>query len=111
MIKTTINENDFSAYLSRLLKIPANRQAYYASRAWQMRRQGVALRSSGKCERCKSGRFQLVHHLTYAHFGAEYMNELQGLCRDCHAYLHYKSDYDPCNDPNKAIQLSLFSDN
>lgn len=89
---------DFSAYFDRLMKLPANRQAYYASRAWQMRKQALAKRSKGKCERCERGRFQIAHHLTYAHFGREYLHELQAICRDCHNYLHGRSDFDPTRD-------------
>lgn len=101
------NPEDLDAYLQRLMKNPANRSAYYASRAWHMRKQAVAIRCNGKCERCGRGKFEIAHHLTYAHFGAEYIKELQGLCRQCHAYLHARSEYDPCKDDGRTKQLSL----
>jgi hypothetical protein len=99
---------DFNLYFDRLMKDPAHRHAYYASHAWNVRKQAVAARCNGKCERCQHGKFQILHHLTYQHFGREYMNELQSLCRDCHGYLHGKSDYDPVNYPDHWKQMSLF---
>lgn len=72
-----------------------------------MRKQAIAIRSNGKCERCGHGKYEIAHHLTYAHFGSEYIKELQAICRDCHAYLHAKSDYDPAKDHPALKQMSL----
>jgi 5-methylcytosine-specific restriction endonuclease McrA len=101
------NEDDFQAYFQRLMQNPVHRKAYLASRAWQIRRQALALRSNGKCERCGFGRYQVAHHLTYLHFGAEYLTELQAICWDCHKYLHAKSNYDPCKDRPIDLQRVL----
>lgn len=107
-MKYTIkHEGDFTAYFEKQMRLPANRHAYFASRAWQMRKQALALRSNGKCERCGYGRFEVAHHLTYAHFGAEYIKELQAICRPCHAYLHAKSNFDPAQHPPDQMQLTF----
>lgn len=104
-MKIKINESDFETYWKQQMRLPANRQAYFASRAWQMRKQALSIRSNGKCERCQNGKYEVTHHLTYAHFGAEYLKELQAICRPCHSYLHARSDFDPANQPQ--LQLTL----
>lgn len=105
-MKLTIqNPSDFTSYFERLMREPANRQAYLASRAWQMLRQQLGQRSNGSCERCGSGKFEVAHHLTYIHFGEERLHELQAICRACHNYLHAKTDVDPARDIAKQERL------
>lgn len=40
-----------------------------------------------------------LHHKTYEHHGdeLEHLDDLEFLCRDCHAYRHGKSGFDPLN--------------
>jgi hypothetical protein len=68
---------------------------YLASREWAIRREAVRARCGGWCERCDLLPMQATHHLTYEHIGDEPLEDLQGVCRPCHAFLSGKSDFDP----------------
>src|SRR5579872_6752263 len=70
-------------------------KTYLASREWALKREAVRRRSGNKCERCKKGPQDAVHHLTYANVGNEPLENLQAICRPCHEFLSGKSDYDP----------------
>lgn len=65
---------------------------YLASDAWRMKRDAVMRRCGGICEGCGEARAVDVHHLTYAHVGAELLFELVGLCRSCHEAAHDDND-------------------
>ena len=77
--------------------------AYINSDAWRRRRALKLMLAGGlsgrvQCELCKmpwSVRSVDVHHKSYAHFGAEAMDELSILCRTCH-------------DCVKEIELAMF---
>lgn len=90
-----LKDPSLEQFLARVMRNPSQRKAYLASRAWYTRKQALALRSQGKCERCGFGRYQVAHHLTYRHFGAEFLNELLAVCKDCHQFLHARSNVDP----------------
>lgn len=62
--------------------------AYLQSPAWAVKRAKVLARCGGRCEGCGEAAKLEVHHLTYAHFGAEFLFELVGLCAECHARIH-----------------------
>lgn len=70
-------------------------QTYLASREWAILKRQVKARSGGLCERCHFGKHQDTHHLTYERIGHERLEDLQGVCRDCHEYLSGVSDRDP----------------
>lgn len=72
-----------------------NYGAYLASREWGILREQVRERSGGKCERCKRGDHQDTHHLTYERIGHERLEDLLGVCRQCHEFLSGKTDVDP----------------
>ncbi len=76
---------------------PANfdYQTYLASREWALLKRQVKARSKGKCERCRYGDHEQTHHLTYARIGHEWLEDLQGVCRECHEFLSGVSDRDP----------------
>lgn len=67
-------------------------QDYIASDAWRRRRALKLLLAGGlcgrvECELCKIARPVNrvdVHHVTYERFGAERMDDLSILCRNCH---------------------------
>ncbi len=61
---------------------------YLKSREWLALRRQVIERCGDKCERC--GKFSVaeVHHLTYDRVYHEALEDLQGLCGHCHAFLH-----------------------
>lgn len=68
---------------------------YMASREWRLKRKEVMAQTDGWCERCHSAKATQVHHLTYENLGHESLNELQGLCRSCHAFISADSNEDP----------------
>jgi len=64
-------------------------------------------RAKGKCERCGSSQAKEYncHHSSeayrYLFREKEVMHLLHYWCRDCHAFFHKKSDYDPLKDKLK----------
>ena len=75
-------------------------KAYLASREWALKREAVRKRSGNKCERCKTGPQDAVHHLTYEHVGNEPLEDLQAICDPCHEFLSGTSRFDPaCRHP------------
>jgi hypothetical protein len=70
-------------------------RSYLASREWGLKRRAVKERAGGVCERCKKAPMRYTHHLSYRNLGNEPLEDLQGLCRGCHAYLGGYSDRDP----------------
>jgi hypothetical protein len=71
------------------------RQHYYASREWALLREAIKERSGGTCERCRRVDGEQVHHLHYATLYRERLEDLQHVCRPCHAFLSGKSHDDP----------------
>lgn len=69
--------------------------AYLASREWSVRKRAVHERAAGRCERCKNGRVNHVHHLTYIRKYQELLTDLLGVCEPCHSFIHGHSDHDP----------------
>ena len=76
---------------------------YLASREWALLKNRVKERSKGKCERCLVGNHAATHHLTYERIGHERLEDLQGVCEECHKYLSGEGSVDPAR--NIAIQL------
>ncbi len=70
---------------------PENRRAYsddLNTPRWRDLRDKVLDRARGVCEGCLDAPAKHVHHLTYAHKGAEFAFELLALCEPCHARIH-----------------------
>jgi hypothetical protein len=63
-------------------------EAYLCSREWALMRRRVLDRSRGICEKCKDAPFENVHHLTYIRKYEEELDDLMGVCRDCHEDIH-----------------------
>lgn len=61
---------------------------YMQSPEWKAIRALVFERSSGICEGCRRRKAVHVHHLTYDHFGAEFLWELAAVCLTCHERYH-----------------------
>ena len=68
---------------------------YLASREWGVLKEAVHKRAGGTCERCRKNPIGAVHHQTYVRKYQEQLDDLVGLCKDCHAFTHGKSDKDP----------------
>lgn len=75
-----------------------NYKEYLASREWAALRQQVRARSNGGCERCKVGKHESTHHVTYERVGREKLDDLLAVCNACHEFLSAKSDYDPVSN-------------
>lgn len=74
-------------------------QAYLCSREWSVLKRKVRDRSGGRCERCRVNPHESTHHLTYERKYNERLEDLQGICNKCHAFIHGKSDFDPAAWP------------
>jgi hypothetical protein len=61
-----------------------------ASRGWRRRRAAAIRRAGRRCEACGARGPLDVHHVSYAHLGAERPHELRALCPDCHGRLHLR---------------------
>lgn len=63
-------------------------QAYLNSPDWRRKRNEKLRQVGWQCERCPSRRHLNVHHKTYERLGAEWMEDLEALCADCHETHH-----------------------
>ena len=72
--------------------------AYLCSREWSVLKEAVKSRSKGFCERCTINPMDHVHHLTYERKYQERLEDLQACCKQCHEFIHAKSDADPAQD-------------
>lgn len=61
---------------------------YLKSSEWKEVRARVLRRAQGVCEGCGIKEAAEVHHLTYDHWGNEFLFELMAVCSDCHERLH-----------------------
>ena len=62
---------------------------YLRSNAWKRKRDMVMKRAKGICEKTKCSKSaEQVHHLTYANVGKETLEDLQAMCKGCHASEH-----------------------
>lgn len=69
-------------------KLRAERAPYYVSEEWFAKRQLVFKRSAGMCEGCGIAKADQVHHMSYEHFGNEFLWELEAVCVPCHERYH-----------------------
>jgi hypothetical protein len=51
-------------------------------------RRQIKKRSRGICERCNLFTAEHIHHLTYARFGHERLEDVQHVCLGCHEFFH-----------------------
>lgn len=58
---------------------------YYNSDEWRKRRDLALRRDQWTCQACLAAPATEVHHLSYAHFGAEPLFELTSVCSSCHS--------------------------
>lgn len=66
---------------------------YLATPEWREKADAVLSRDRYLCQGCRKRRATQVHHLTYAHRGAEFLFELISLCDECHERLHQVGRY------------------
>lgn len=63
-------------------------RTHLLSEKWEATRQAVIHRAKDMCEHCGQRPIEHVHHLTYDNFGDEKMEDLLGVCADCHIHFH-----------------------
>jgi 5-methylcytosine-specific restriction endonuclease McrA len=71
----------------------ARYEQHLASPQWAEIRRKVLARAGGICEGCGENPASEIHHLTYAHCGAEFLFELAAVCVWCHRLLHESGEY------------------
>jgi hypothetical protein len=79
--------------------------AYLCSREWSLKRRAVKDRAEGWCERCGVNDVDCVHHLTYSRVYRESLDDLVGLCDQCHRYIHGHSDKCPLEEVREFCDL------
>lgn len=65
-------------------KFTKSYREYLTSSKWKAKRGLILKRCANVCEGCGTATATEVHHVTYKHFGDEFLFELLGLCHDCH---------------------------
>jgi hypothetical protein len=73
---------------------------YLCSREWALKKRAVKDRCRGVCERCNFHSMEHVHHLTYIRKFNERLEDLQGVCKGCHDFIHAITDIDPAEYVN-----------
>src|ERR1051325_9849771 len=63
-------------------------RAYLNTSDWCRRRNRALKAAFYRCQQCNSKRDLQVHHKTYERLGAEWDQDLEVLCRDCHEGHH-----------------------
>ncbi len=81
-----------------------NYKEYLKSEHWLGMRDRILWERDYECQACGSGKNLNVHHLTYAHLGSEYDDELVVLCKPCHKAHHEGMKYDEAKKENLRIQ-------
>ena len=61
---------------------------YIGSAAWRKKRIQVILRCNNICEICQENEVEHVHHNNYDNVGNEDINDLVGMCKNCHSMYH-----------------------
>jgi hypothetical protein len=80
-------------------------QKYLCSREWALLKEQVRARCHGYCERCRDGKYESTHHLTYERVGSEELEDLLAVCGNCHKFLSAKSKIDPIEERlNQSIE-------
>jgi hypothetical protein len=67
-------------------------QEYLQSEKWRAMRLKIIKRDGGICQGCLTKPIEEIHHKTYDHKLNEFMFQLVGLCRECHARYHGKEE-------------------
>lgn len=61
---------------------------YLSSIAWKKTREQIKERCGGICEICNKRKMINAHHLTYEHLYNEPLEDLLGVCKQCHGKIH-----------------------
>jgi hypothetical protein len=80
--------------------------AYLNTPDWRSRRNRALLLANWRCQRCASKRDLQVHHVTYERLGAEWDQDLEVVCRDCHEGHHI----DEMSESEHRLMLKLASE-
>lgn len=82
-------------------------EKYLSTPAWRSRRNARLKLAGYQCERCGAKRHVEVHHRTYDRLGAEWNEDLEVLCRNCHEAHHIDAMHDA---PSGRVFLKLASE-
>ena len=63
-------------------------QEYLESEFWKQKRKWILIAFGNKCCRCGTKKKLQVHHTNYRNVGNEGINDIKGLCWDCHKEEH-----------------------
>jgi 5-methylcytosine-specific restriction endonuclease McrA len=77
--------------------------SYLQQPEWIEKREAVEKRCKGICERCYSAPMADTHHITYKRRFVEKLEDLQGLCRNCHDLTHNKLTKKPETVKNNIL--------
>lgn len=80
-------EQDYQRRVEERARRRADFEAYYHTPKWLAKRDQAYQRDHYTCQIC-GARSQVAHHLTYDHFGNEFLFELVSLCHRCHDSYH-----------------------
>jgi len=61
-----------------------NKEEYYKSEEWHIKRTFALHRANHRCQRCGRSKSLDVHHLTYDRLYNEHPEDLEVLCKKCH---------------------------
>ena len=93
-VRTEEERKIVASIMEKLLSPKATKEeaifyyTYLKSPEWEVKRQDIFDRCNGTCEICRRARAVLVHHTTYESLGEELLEDLLGLCKNCHTSLH-----------------------
>lgn len=76
--------------LEQLRKLPY--ETYLETPHWRKLAARVKARANGRCEHCSELSRLDAHHKTYERLGQELMEDLEALCRSCHAQRHGRNE-------------------
>jgi len=93
-------------YLKQKLDWLKKNNDYYNSEAWKNKRLQVLQRDNYICQCCLNNKATQVHHISYKHFGDEYLFELTSICNNCHEEL---TDKDRMIDKYTSFNLVIGS--
>jgi hypothetical protein len=83
---------------------------YLQSEEWREYTRLIWKLNGNKCQRCCGPALpgkRAVHHLTYERVRRERLGDCQGLCKECHDFVHGKRIYDPAA---RAMPWAQFED-
>jgi len=70
------------------------KRSYLKSTYWKTLREQRLNLANNKCEQCNKPNPTDLHHIHYHNLGADQINDVRMLCRECHQAIHDELGYD-----------------